>query len=146
MLRRIPVAVLACLVGGWATAGALDLSAYRGQVVYLDFWASWCGPCRESFPWLGYMTQQYGNRRFVVIGVNVDHDRPKAERFLAGTPASFPIVYDPTGDIATSFRVSAMPSAILLDRNGRVRYQHSGFTAARAGEYEDEVEKLLDEK
>jgi cytochrome c biogenesis protein CcmG/thiol:disulfide interchange protein DsbE len=130
---------------GPARATELDLSAYRGKVVYVDFWASWCGPCRESFPWLDTLMREYGGKNLVVIGVNVDHDRDRAERFLNETPAVFPIVYDPQGDIATTFKVTGMPNAILIDRNGKVRFQHTGFSAKKKGEYEDQLRSLLDE-
>jgi thiol-disulfide isomerase/thioredoxin len=131
---------------GLCNASALDLSAYRGKVVYVDFWASWCGPCRESFPWLGDLMREYGSKNFIVIGVNVDHDRQRAERFLSDTPAAFPIVYDPTGDIASAFGVTGMPSSILIDRNGKVRFQHAGFSPKNEEQYENDLRTLLDEQ
>jgi thiol-disulfide isomerase/thioredoxin len=82
-------------------ASDLDLTAYRGKVVYVDFWASWCAPCKQSFPWLGNLVREYASQNFVVIGVNVDKDRDRADRFLNETPADFPIVYDPKGQLAT---------------------------------------------
>jgi thiol-disulfide isomerase/thioredoxin len=123
----------------------LDLSAYRGKVVYVDFWASWCTPCRESFPWLSGLVQQYRSRNFVVIAVNVDHDRKLAERFLGGTPANFPVIYDPDGDIAASYKIVGMPSAVLIDRLGKTRFVHQGFSASKKDEYEKHVQILLAE-
>ncbi|MFI4891128.1 MAG: TlpA family protein disulfide reductase [Steroidobacterales bacterium] len=137
--------VLAALLGPLAYASDLDLSAYHGKVVYVDFWASWCAPCRESFPWLDDLARHYGPKNLVVIGVNVDQDRARAERFLNQVPAGFPIVYDPHGDIATAFKVTGMPSAVLIDRTGRVRFQHAGFSASKKGEYEDQLQTLLNE-
>jgi cytochrome c biogenesis protein CcmG/thiol:disulfide interchange protein DsbE len=135
----------ATLLCGLAAASDLDLGTYRGKIVYIDFWASWCAPCRESFPWLDDLVRQYGSKNFVVIGVNVDQDRERAERFLNQNPATFPIVYDPHGDIATAFKVTGMPSAILIDRTGRIRFQHTGFSAKKKSEYEDQLQTLLNE-
>jgi cytochrome c biogenesis protein CcmG, thiol:disulfide interchange protein DsbE len=135
-------AVLLCPL---VRASDLDLSAYRGKVVYVDFWASWCAPCRESFPWLDGLVREYASKNFVVIGVNVDKDRDRAERFLNETPADFPIVYDPHGDLAAAYKVAGMPSAILIDRAGHVRFQHAGFSAKQKGLYEDQLQTLLAE-
>ncbi len=134
------------LNSGPARAAGLDLSAYRGKLVYLDFWASWCAPCRQSFPWLSDLVRRYGARNFVVIGVNVDQDRTRAEHFLSETPANFPIVYDPRGEIATAYKVAGMPSAVLIDRDGHVRFQHEGFSAKRKDLYEEHVQALLGER
>jgi cytochrome c biogenesis protein CcmG/thiol:disulfide interchange protein DsbE len=142
---RLAGIVSAMLLSALAAASDLDLNAYRGKVVYIDFWASWCAPCRESFPWLDDLARHYGSKNLVVIGVNVDQDRTRAERFLDQVPAGFPIVYDPHGEIATAFKVTGMPSAVLIDRTGRVRFQHSGFSARKKGEYEDQLQALLDE-
>jgi cytochrome c biogenesis protein CcmG, thiol:disulfide interchange protein DsbE len=127
-------------------ASELNLSAYRGKVVYVDFWASWCGPCKQSFPWLDNLVREYGPQNFVVIGVNVDKDRDRAERFLNETPAEFPIVYDPKGNLATAYKVAGMPSGVLIDRAGHVRFQHAGFSQRQKGLYEDELQTLLAEK
>ena len=138
--------LLAMLLIPVVRASDLDLSAYRGKVVYVDFWASWCGPCRESFPWLGNLVREFSSRDFVVIAVNVDKDRARAERFLDNTPADFPIVYDPRGDIATAYNVAGMPSAVLIDRDGHVRFQHAGFSAKKEEQYEADLLTLLNEK
>lgn len=129
--------------GVWAAP--LDLSPYRGKVVYLDFWASWCTPCRESFPWLAQLVHEYGAQNLVVVAVNVDHDRERAERFLNDTPANFPIIYDPRGEIATAYKVAGMPSAVLIDRTGHVRFQHEGFSEKRKEGYEDQLRSLVSE-
>jgi len=141
-LRGLALAFVAL---GTAHGTALDLSAYRGKVVYLDFWASWCTPCRRSFPWLGDLAHEYAQRDLVVIGVNVDQDQQLAEQFLNDTPARFPIIYDPHGDIATAFKVVGMPSAVLIDRVGKVRFQHVGFSEKREEEYDAQVRSLLAE-
>ncbi len=134
------------LLGLTAQASNLDLSAYRGKVVYMDFWASWCGPCKQSFPWLDKLVREYGSQNFVVIGVNVDKDRDRAERFLDETPADFSIVYDPKGELATIYKVAGMPSGVLIDRAGHVRFQHAGFSARQKEQYEAQLETLLAEK
>jgi thiol-disulfide isomerase/thioredoxin len=142
---RVALVMLAALLSGVVKASNLDLSAYRGKVVYVDFWASWCAPCRESFPWLGQLVEEYGSKNFVVIGVNVDHDRIQAERFLEQTPANFPIIYDAQGELATAYKVAGMPSAILIDRSGHIRYQHTGFSIKKKEVYEEHLRTLLDE-
>ena len=129
-----------------ANASELDLPAYHGKVVYVDFWASWCAPCRQSFPWLDELVREYGSQNFVVIGVNVDKDRSRAEQFLNETPAEFPIVYDPKGELATAYKVAGMPGGVLIDRAGRVRFQHAGFSEKQKGLYEEQVQTLLAEK
>ena len=139
----IAIALVACTS---AHAEGLDLSGYRGKVVYLDFWASWCTPCRRSFPWLDGLVRQFGKYDLVVIGVNVDQSNELAKKFLDDIPANFPIVYDPQGAIATTFKIMGMPSAVLIDRNGQVRFQHVGFSETTKDEYETHVRQLLDEK
>ena len=128
-----------------ASAAELDLASQLGKVVYLDFWASWCAPCREAFPWLGEMIRHFGPSNLVVIGVNLDKERDRAERFLNETPASFPIVYDPRGELATRFQITGMPGAVLIDRQGRVRNQHSGFSAKKKDGYEEDLRTLVAE-
>jgi cytochrome c biogenesis protein CcmG/thiol:disulfide interchange protein DsbE len=134
------------VAGGLAYGADLDLGQYRGKVVYLDFWASWCGPCRQSFPWLADIERHYGSDKLVVVGVNVDHDPHLAEHFLNETPANFPIIYDPAGALATAYHVTAMPSSILIDRTGHIRYRHNGFTVKEEDEYERQISELLGEK
>lgn len=136
---------VAIVSGTPALADGLDLSAYRGKVVYLDFWASWCTPCRRSFPWLDELVRQFGKYNLVVIGVNVDQSNELARKFLDDTPADFPIVYDPQGTIATTYKIIGMPSAVLIDRTGQVRFQHVGFSDITRDEYENDVRQLLAE-
>lgn len=146
LARNVALGLLVALsISPALQAEELDLSAYRGKVVYVDFWASWCGPCRESFPWLDELVRQYGAKNLVVIGVNVDKDRERAERFLNETPAEFPIIYDPKGDLASAYKVGGMPSAILVDRSGHIRFQHAGFSAKQKGLYEQQLQTLLAE-
>ena len=147
-LRRLSLAlVLACLAltaTAADKADGLDLARYRGKIVLLDFWASWCGPCRQSFPWLNDMQKQYGDRGLVVIGVNVDRERAEADRFLRDVPAAFPIVYDPAGTLAAHYDLPGMPVSYVIGRNGAVVAKHIGFRTGQREEREAEVQKLLE--
>jgi thiol-disulfide isomerase/thioredoxin len=134
---------LPCAAKAADQAGALDLSAYRGKVVYLDFWASWCAPCRLSFPWLNAMAETLGPKGLVVIGVNVDRDRAPADEFLRENEAHFRIVYDPAGEIAHKYEFEGMPTSILIGRDGKVQATHSGFFREREGSYYADVARLL---
>ena len=126
-----------------AAAPALDLAAYRGRVVVVDFWASWCAPCRKSIPWLNQMRARYGDRGLVVIGVNVDKDRGDAARFMREVPIDFEVVYDPAGAIAAGYEVEGMPSSYVYSRDGKLVARHLGFQNARRPEYEALLSGLL---
>lgn len=124
-------------------APALDLAAYRGKVVVIDFWASWCQPCRQSFPWLNALQAKYGPQGLVVIGVNVDREQQDAARFLADYPAQFQILYDAEGALAAKYDVPGMPSSYVFGRDGRLITKHIGFRNAAREEREAELQKLL---
>lgn len=106
---------------------ASRLSDLRGQLVYVDFWASWCGPCRHSFPWLSDMQRRYAERGLQVLGINLDADRHDAERFLARHPAGFALVFDSRAESARRMGVKAMPSSVLVGPAGQVLHVHPGF-------------------
>lgn len=125
---------------------AFDLSQYRGKVVYLDFWASWCAPCKLSFPFLQKLQAYYAGRNFVILAVNVDHDRAKADAFLRAAGGNLPIVYDTTGVIARTFNVKAMPTSVVIGTDGRVRYVHSGFFPDQMPLYQAHIAELLNAK
>ena len=127
-------------------ADELDLSAYKGKVVYLDFWASWCTPCRVSFPWMNDVQQTYGNKGLVVIAVNVDHDRSLADEFLRANYPQFKIVYDPDGKIASKYDFKDMPTSFLIGRDGKIRYVHNGFLPKQDAKYIADINTLLNEK
>jgi thiol-disulfide isomerase/thioredoxin len=129
-----------------ARAETLDLTPYKGKVVYLDFWASWCGPCKESFPWLMQLQSSHSHKDFAVIAVNVDHDRAKAEKFLEQTGSDLQVVYDPEGKLAEKYKVKGMPSAVLIGRDGRIHYRHTGFYENETAKYEQQVSELISEK
>lgn len=128
-----------------AADGQLDLSRYQGKVVYLDFWASWCVPCRKSFPWLNELAKKYPDD-LVVVGVNVDTTRADADRFLKKYPASFPLVFDPQGKLAAEYKLEGMPSSVLVDRKGKVAHRQVGFREEKRGEYEKTLLDLIKAK
>lgn len=107
--------------------GQVDSATLKGQVVFVDFWASWCAPCRRSFPWLGEMQARYGSRGFRVLAVNVDRDRSAAEGFLAEVPARFTVAFDAAGDAPRRFAVKGMPTSVLVGADGLVIRRHEGF-------------------
>ncbi len=124
-------------------AGQVSLAAYRGKVVYVDFWASWCGPCRKSFPWMNSLQQRYGEQGLVIIAINVDKKKEAAEAFLADFPPRFTIAFDPAGKTAESYRVWTMPSSYLVDRKGTLHSTHRGFFDADKGRIEEQIKQLL---
>lgn len=107
--------------------GPVDSAALKGQVVFVDFWASWCAPCRRSFPWLGEMQAKYGSRGFQVVAVNVDRERSAADGFLADVPARFAVAFDASGDTPRRFGVRGMPTSVLVGADGLVLRHHEGF-------------------
>jgi thiol-disulfide isomerase/thioredoxin len=124
-------------------APSLDLAAYKGRVLVVDFWASWCTPCRRSLPWLNQMRAKYEDRGLVVIGVNVDKQREDAARFLREIPIDFDVVYDPEGVLAARFGVEGMPSTYIYSRDGDLVARHLGFQNAKRPEYEALLGRLL---
>ena len=126
-----------------ARGDSVSLDPLRGRVVYVDFWASWCGPCRRSFPWMNAMQARYGNEGLTIVGINVDKRRQDAERFLSDTPASFTIVYDPQGKTPAAYDVKGMPSSYLIDRSGKIVAVEEGFHDERKDELETRIRALL---
>ncbi|MFA7329655.1 MAG: TlpA disulfide reductase family protein [Candidatus Delongbacteria bacterium] len=125
--------------------GELSLAALRGQVVLVDFWASWCAPCAQSFPWLNELQQKYQAQGFRVLAVNVDKQRKKADAFLAQHPARFPVALDPAGTAAGRYELPGMPSSYLVDRAGVLRRLHTGFRPEETQELEAFIRTLLAE-
>lgn len=124
-------------------ADTLDLAQYRGKLVLVDFWASWCAPCRHSFPWLNEMQAKYADRGLVVVGVNVDRERDDAEHFLREVPARFRMVYDPSGTLAATYDVPGMPTSFVFGPDGNILNKHIGFQQRSRAEREAELQKLL---
>lgn len=142
------IAAVVCLLSMAATRAdaPVDLESLRGRVLYLDFWASWCGPCRQSFPWMQEMKEAYEGQGLTVIAVNVDRERKDAERFLAGFHPTFELRFDPKGEMAERFKVQGMPTSLVIDRRGVVRFTHVGFLPADRAAYEKQLRELLAEK
>jgi thiol-disulfide isomerase/thioredoxin len=147
-VRRIAVVAFALLAGPWIAGPAraempVELAPVHGKVLWVDFWASWCAPCRRSFPWLNKMQRKYSGQGLAIIAVNLDKDRKLADAFLAETPAHFDVRYDPSGRLAEQFDVQAMPSSYLLDASGKVIGRHLGFKLAETDRYEQLIEHAL---
>ena len=138
-----PAPALALPTAGGETVA---LEALRGKVVYVDFWASWCAPCRKSFPWMADMQKKYGASGFTVVAVNVDKKRPDAERFLQSTPAQFTVVYDPAGTTPTAWNVKAMPTSFVIDSRGSVAMVEAGFREENVTELEGRIKLLVGAK
>ncbi len=140
------VILLAALLT-WAPLAAADsglnLSSYEGKVVVIDFWASWCVPCRRSFPWMNDMHDKYTADGLVIIAVNLDRSADDAAQFLAKYPAKFEIAYDPTGVLAKKYGVEVMPSSIIIGRNGEMIERHAGFKVKQQDEYEATIRAAL---
>jgi peroxiredoxin len=131
------------LRGGTAPLG---LEKLRGQVVMVNFWASWCGPCREEFPLLDQMYKKYKALGFTMLGVNVEPESKDAEGFIAKTPVTFPIVFDKDSTVSKLYHVEGMPSTVLIDRSGVLRWVHRGYKPGDENEYLDHLRALLREK
>jgi peroxiredoxin len=123
----------------------VSLAQLKGKVVMLNFWASWCGPCRQEMPLLDQMHKRYSALGFTLVGVNVDTDSKDAEEWLSKTPVSFPVVFDRESKVSKLYDVSAMPSTVFIDRQGNVRYLHRGYKAGDEGEYLNQIRALLKE-
>jgi len=121
----------------------LDLGNYQGKVVYLDFWASWCKPCQESFPWMNQLLTKYPADAFTVITINLDAESDSMHHFLGKVKADFDIFHDPSGRIAEEFQIEGMPTSYLIDASGKVVKKHIGFYTRNVDQYEREIEDLL---
>ena len=126
-------------------AASLDLARFRGKVVYVDFWASWCGPCKLSFPFMQGLAAHYPGGEVAVITVNVDRVRAQADAFLRQVHSNLPVIYDAQGDLAQTWKVADMPTSLVFDRKGTMRFRHQGFFPAKVHEYEAHVAQLVRE-
>jgi thiol-disulfide isomerase/thioredoxin len=128
------------------TKGNIQLKSYRGKVVYVDFWASWCGPCRLSLPELNKLRKQYRNHGFEVIAINLDEDKDEAMAFLKEFPVAYPTARDAKGTTPEEYGLKGMPTAYLIDRNGKVSFVHEGFKKTDSEELNAKIVTLLKKK
>lgn len=138
---------------GWAANFTLKdvegnnirLSEYRGQVVLINFWASWCGPCRQEFPHLDDLHQKYADLGFTVFAVNVERDRELADKVLRDIPVTFPVLFDNENTVSEAYDVDAMPATVLVDRGGKIRFMHRGYKPGYEDLYEQQIRALVRE-
>lgn len=123
----------------------VSLSDLKGQVVLINFWASWCGPCRQEMPVLEQLYKKYKSAGFTLVGVNVEPKSADAEGFLKSTPVSFPVLFDPESKVSRLYEVTGMPSTVIVDRTGKVRYIHHGYKPGEESEYIDQIRSLVRE-
>lgn len=125
------------------TKGKISLSELKGKVVYVDFWATWCGPCRKSFPWMNEMRKKYRKQGLRIVAISLDSEKANVAKFLKKIPANFTIAYDPDGKVADKYKVEVMPSSYLIDRKGRIVETHLGFRDKDKQSLEDVIKKHL---
>jgi thiol-disulfide isomerase/thioredoxin len=125
------------------SSGKVSLHDFRGKVVLVDFWASWCIPCRQSFPWMSSMKERYAAQGLVIVAINLDKKREAADAFLGEFPVQFPVLFDPMGLSAEAFNVEGMPSSFIVSRTGEILYSHIGFEQAKAQKVEDQIKEAL---
>jgi thiol-disulfide isomerase/thioredoxin len=121
------------------------LGDLKGRVVYLDFWATWCPPCRKSFPWMDEMQAQYGDQGLTVVAVSVDKKPELIEKFIAQLEPHFIVAHDPSGSVAKTYKLRAMPTSYLIDREGRLVKTHMGFRSKDRDKLENEIKALLEQ-
>jgi len=123
----------------------VGLADHAGEVVMINFWATWCGPCRAEMPHLEALYQRYSSLGFTLLGVNVEDDPQGAAAWLEDTPVSFPILFDSKNEVTELYDVIAMPSTVLVDRSGRIRYVHHGYKPGYENEYQNQIRELIRE-
>ncbi|HXL97080.1 MAG TPA: TlpA disulfide reductase family protein, partial [Steroidobacteraceae bacterium] len=128
-----------------AVGEPVSLGDLRGQVVLINFWASWCGPCRQEMPILDQLYRKYKAAGFTLLGVNVEPKSGDAISFLKATPVSFPILFDTQSKVSNLYEVSGMPSTVIVDRKGNVRYVHHGYKPGDESQYLDQIRSLMRE-
>ncbi len=142
------ICILLALAGGAGLAAAgetLDLAAHRGEVVVVDFWASWCKPCRLELPWLAAMQAKHGAQGLSVLTVNLDRDRADADRLLASLAVDLPVIHDPDGEIAEAHKLEGMPTSLIYGRDGTLRATRVGFVPEDEAKFEALLMNLLKE-
>lgn len=126
-----------------SAVSSFDLSNYNGQFVYLDFWASWCGPCRASFPWMNMMHKEFNDKNLKIVSINLDADRIDANEFLNEFPADFEVIFDPKGEYAENYDLLGMPSSFFFDPNGKLLFSHIGFNNKDAPELKQKIQAAI---
>ena len=121
------------------------LSEQRGDIILLNFWASWCGPCRQELPAFEALFQQYADLGVNVLAVNLDDEPRKADVLLSDINVSFPVLFDSEGEVSARYDVSAMPTTVIIDRDGNVRLVHKGYQSGDEKKYETAIKRLLRE-
>ncbi len=142
-----PLAVPApdCLGATLGGQDRLTLESLRGKVVYVDFWASWCPPCRHSFPVMQRLYDEFSVSGFEIVAVNLDQEVSQARRFLATNPVAFSVTHDNSGACPQAFGVQAMPTSYLIDKDGTVRWRHSGFRRGEEGRLKQIIRTLIED-
>lgn len=164
MIARVCVSLLLAvsMAAGAGSAGAVkaapdftlksragqpvSLSGLRGKVVLINFWATWCGPCRKEMPLLEQLSKKYEPLGFKLVGINVEQDSSLADVFLKDVKVTFPILLDPANGVSKLYNVAAMPSTVIVDRKGNIRFVHQGYQPGDEGKYQDMVRQLIREK
>ncbi|MBL8225582.1 MAG: TlpA family protein disulfide reductase [Chromatiales bacterium] len=126
--------------------GSVSLADLKGKVVLVNFWATWCGPCRKEMPLLEQIHRKYAPLGLVMVGVNVEEDGRLFDTFLKDVPVSFPILLDPKNGVSKLYDVAAMPSTVIIDRKGNIRYVHQGYQPGDENAYQDMVRTLIRER
>jgi thiol-disulfide isomerase/thioredoxin len=140
-VRRAPAVELRLMNGT-----IVRTADFKGKVVLVDFWASWCPPCKTSFPELDTLYQSYRERGLEVLAVNLDEHRKDADAFLANHPHVMAVAFDPKGESAVAFAVHGMPSSVVIDRSGSIRFTHMGYSGKVLDRYRDEINLLISER
>lgn len=159
-MNRLLIALLGLLMSALVQAGELSgpapqftlqsfdgkkvsLKDLKGQIVMVNFWASWCGPCRQEMPLLDEIYKKYKKVGFTLVGINLDEDKSDALGFMKKVPVSFPILHDPEGKVADAYKNQAMPSSYFIDAKGNLAYLHRGYRPGEEKEYEKAIMRLM---
>lgn len=143
MRRIVTICLMLWLLPTYGDTPGLDLARYQGKVVYLDFWASWCKPCRQSFPWMDAMQKKYAADGLVIVAVDEDEEAEDAQKFLAARSVSFDVLPDPKGEVAERYDLIGMPSSFIIGRDGQVLKKHQGFFEDSPAAFEAEIRAAL---
>ncbi|WP_299979268.1 TlpA disulfide reductase family protein [uncultured Pseudoteredinibacter sp.] len=142
------IAIAACIFSSFlfsakSRSDSLDLAQYRGQVVYLDFWASWCVPCKKSFPWMNQIREKYKDRGLKIIAVSVDESAQAMKNFLAQHPAKFSVIHDKDKALSKGYTLIGMPTSFIYDREGKLTGSYPGYNLKTKAKIEAQLQALL---